>query len=191
LSLEKVRKTAVVKMDLQRTHVEAGLIHRRGKRKLGTNFEPEENPTVTLATALPMSSTPGGVEDPEDDDDEEPDQDNGDEQDISDFDELAEKLIANAEADSDNDNDDDGDDGGNDGEATAASNDSCVAPTTSTSSSLTIRIPPRKTLVPLKDLFIYPEDLAAHSDLDFYWRSGIAKLEDTVAAYELLSQSPA
>jgi len=58
---------------------------------------------------------------------------------------------------------------------------------TPTPSGITIRLPPWKTLVPLKDLFLYPDDLATPSDLEFYWK-GIAKLNETVVAFELLTQ---
>jgi len=100
------------------------------------------------------------------------------EENIGDFEELTEELIAAAEAEDINGNSNDL------GEATAPSELPSTQP-----SGLTIRIPPRKTLIPLKELFIYPEDPAAPSELEFYWKGGIAKLEETVAAYELLSKS--
>jgi hypothetical protein len=150
LSLEKVRKTAVVKMDLQRAHVEAGLIHRHGKRKLGATFEPEESPSTTTIPSSTHTTTPGPtipIPAPmEEDEESEGEGEDEDEDDISDFDELTQELIAAAKA-ADEDDDDE-------------------VPVTPTSSSapmvpgspITIRIPARKTLVPLKDLFIYPSD---------------------------------
>ena len=37
----------------------------------------------------------------------------------------------------------------------------------------------RITLKPLKDLFIYPGDLTVPTELEFYSKGGIAKLEET------------
>jgi len=47
-----------------------------------------------------------------------------------------------------------------------------------------------RTLKPFNDLFIYPKDLTVPTELEFYWRGGIAKLEETLAAYKLLLESP-
>jgi hypothetical protein len=170
------------------TRVEAGLIHPGcwGKRKLGAAFG-EDLTTVPLDSSARTGTEDRDdpeVDDPEvakeGDDDEEPE--NG-EEDISNFEGLAEKLIAAAEAD-------DMDDSDMDEEATTSMVTDILRHSGSSSapSGITIRIPARKTLIPLKDLFIYPEDPAAPSDLDFYWKSGIAKLDETIAAYELLSE---
>lgn len=52
LSAEKVHKTGVVKMELRRTHVEAGLTHTRRKRAFGEIDSPEEPPQSTDSPAV-------------------------------------------------------------------------------------------------------------------------------------------
>jgi hypothetical protein len=171
LSLEKVQKTTIVKMDLQRRHVEAGLIHRRCKRKFGAAFE-EDSTLPTAASAPSETSTSRDIGNAEEHDGEE--EDNGEEDDgegVADFEGLAEKLISAAEADDE------------DNESPAPQYSSS---TNSTSGLNTLR----KILIPLKDLFVYPGDPAAPTELEFYWKGGIVKLEETLAAYELLSKSP-
>jgi hypothetical protein len=83
---------------------------------------------------------------------------------------LAEKLILAAEAD---DNDDSG--------TMHTPQNSSSAPASGFSTS-------NKTLIPLKNLFIYPSDPAAPTELEFYWKGGITKLEEMLVAYELLSE---
>ncbi|KAF8492994.1 hypothetical protein F5888DRAFT_1908864 [Russula emetica] len=171
LSLEKVQKTAIVKMDLQHSHVEAGLIHRRCKRKFGAAFE-EDSTSPIAASAPPSTSASRDIGNAEEHEVEGED----DEEDVVDFEGLAEKLISAAEAD-DEDN--------NESETTTPvpQNSSSTKSTSGPNTS-------RKILIPLKDLFIYPGDPAAPTELEFYWKGGIAKLEETLAAYELLLESP-
>jgi hypothetical protein len=171
LSLEKVQKTAIVKMDLQRSHVEAGLIHRRCKRKFGAAFE-EDSTSPTAASAPPSTSASRDIGNAEEHEVEGDD----DEEDVADFEGLAEKLISAAEAD-DKDN--------NESETTTP-----VPQNSSSTNSISGPNTSRKILIPLKDLFIYPGDPAAPTELEFYWKGGIAKLEETLAAYELLLESP-
>jgi hypothetical protein len=176
LSLEKVQKTAIVKMDLQRSHVEAGLIHRRCKRKFGAAFE-EDSTSPTAASAPPGTSASRDIGNAEEDNrGEEDDEEEDDGEDVADFEGLAEKLISAAEAD-------DRDDNESETTTPAHQNSSTMNSTSGLNTS-------RKILIPLKDLFIYPGDPAAPTELEFYWKGGIAKLEETLAAYELLSESP-
>ena len=103
---QKVQKTAIVKMDLQCSHVEAGLIHRRCKQKFGAAFkEDSASPTPASKPASPVTSPSrdnwyiGNAEENEGDDDGKED-DGEDVVDFErDFERLAEKLISTAEAD--------------------------------------------------------------------------------------------
>ena len=88
LGVEKVRKTTMVGMDIKQMHVEAGLLHARGKQ----NFTPQE-PNTTSPQA------------------DHPDIGNSDHDDLLDFDQLCEHLIvgatlANNDKDAGDDNDD-------------------------------------------------------------------------------------
>jgi hypothetical protein len=175
LSLEKVQKATIVKMDLQRCHVEAGLIHRRCKRKFGAAFE-EDSTSPTAASAPPATSASRDIGNAKEHDGEEEDggeEDDG--EDVADFEGLAEELISAAEADDED----------NERETTtpAPQNSSLTNGASGLNTS-------GKILIPLKDLFIYPGDPAAPTELEFYWKGGIAKLEETLAVYELLSESP-
>jgi len=180
LSLDKVRKTAIVKMDLQRSHIEAGLIHPQRKRKFSAISNDDATATGTTTSSVPTISTDTEVTEEleEGESDEEDDEHHGNEENIADFEELTEQLILAADEDDSNDEDNSA--------VMPTANNSSSTPTTS--GPIIIRLPPRKTLIPLKDLFIYPEDSATPSDLEFYWKGGIAKLDETLAAYELLSQ---
>jgi hypothetical protein len=82
-------------MDLQRAHVEAGLIHRRGKRKFSAISE--EDPTSSTTIDPPTAGEP---ENGEEDADEH-------EENICDFEELTAELISAAEADDMDDDDSD------------------------------------------------------------------------------------
>jgi hypothetical protein len=81
LSAEKVHKTGVVKMELCRSHVEAGLTHTRRKRAFGEIDNPEEPPQSTDSPAV-----------------------HTDESDL-DFHAVAQALVANATAAADVDSD--------------------------------------------------------------------------------------
>lgn len=131
-------------MDLQRTHIESGLVHRRSKRKFGTAFE--ENPTASMASSV-LAPTNSEVDGHEGEEDEGGGED--DEEDVTDFGRLAEKLISAAEADNNDDNDDSG--------TMHTPQNSSSAPASGSSTS-------KKTLIPLKDLFIYPSDPAAPTE---------------------------
>ncbi|KAF8485664.1 hypothetical protein F5888DRAFT_277591 [Russula emetica] len=133
----------------------------------------EEDSTSPIAASAPPSTSAsrdiGNAEEHEVEGED-------DEEDVVDFEGLAEKLISAAEAD-DEDN--------NESETTTPvpQNSSSTKSTSGPNTS-------RKILIPLKDLFIYPGDPAAPTELEFYWKGGIAKLEETLAAYELLLESP-
>jgi len=83
LSLEKVQKTAIVKMDLQHGHVEASFFHCRCKRRLVAAFKQDSTlPTLASEMASPVTSPSrdignteenGGDGDGKEDDEEEVD----------------------------------------------------------------------------------------------------------------------
>jgi hypothetical protein len=88
LGVEKVRKTTMVGMDIKRMHLEAGLLHARGKRNFTSQQEPDQE-----SDPLPPDHPNIG---------------NGD--DLLDFNQLSEHLIAgaaSANADRDIGDDDD------------------------------------------------------------------------------------
>jgi hypothetical protein len=164
LSVEKVRKTAIVGMDIKRSHIEAGLAHPRGHR----NFEPPTSGNGEHE-AGPATTVDFDIEDDEE---------------VLDFNQLANQLIgeANADLDSDSDTDDD---------------EPPPPP-------LTIRPPLHaihaalpnptqrrrpatdpKTAIPLKLLFIYPTDHPS-TGMDYFWQGGIENLDKEMNAYEIL-----
>jgi hypothetical protein len=146
-------------------------LHRRSKRKFGTAFE-ESPATITASMASSVSApTDSGVDECEGGEGEVGGED--DDEDVTDLGGLAEKLISAAEAD-------DRDDDNNSGTIHTLQNSSS-APASGSCTS-------KKALIPLKDLLIYPSDPAVPTKLEFYWKGGITKLEETLMAYEPLSE---
>ena len=161
LSIDKVRKTTIVGMDIKRSHIEAGLVHPREHR----DFSMPE--TSRSATGIGEGSEVAAeVEDLE----------------ILDFDQLARELIEDASEDI---------------EELDADEELPPIP-------LTIRIPlqaihsalqdtPQSrsaaTKIPLKSLFIFPENPNATSELAYFWKGGIQNLEKEMAVHEVLCSS--
>jgi hypothetical protein len=170
LGVEKVRKTTMVGMDIKQMHLASGLLHARGKR----NF--------TSASEQESELEPGSAADHLNIGD--------DSDDLLNFDQLSEHLIAGAAAaNGDKDIGDDDDDE--------------LPPTASVRPPLTITIPPlnsatlsnqatqvKKTSIPLQILFKYPTDTDPPSDgMNSFWKGGIQNLEKEMEAYEILSSS--
>ena len=154
-------KTTIVGMDIKRSHIEAGLVHPRERR----DFSMPE--TSRSATGIGEGSEVAAeVEDLE----------------ILDFDQLARELIEDASEDI---------------EELDADEELPPIP-------LTIRIPlqaihsalqdtPQSrsaaTKIPLKSLFIFPENPNATSELAYFWKGGIQNLEKEMAVHEVLCSS--
>ena len=164
LGVEKVRKTTMVGMDIKWTHLEAGLLPTRARRQFTSQLSTSGQPDLgsdSVANNHDFS---------------EPD-------DLLDFSELSEQLIASAAAAShDKDVGDDNDD-----------EFPPIPP-------LTITIPPlssttlsnqatrvKKTSIPLEVLFEYPTDADPPAEgLNSFWKGGIENLEKEMEAYEIL-----
>ncbi|KAF8256976.1 hypothetical protein EI94DRAFT_1761551, partial [Lactarius quietus] len=176
LGVEKVHKTTMVGMDIKRSHLEAGLVHSRGKRNFtGFTSESEAGAQETDRANLTTITDIG-------------DQEDG----LMDFNQLSERLIARAvSASLDRDVGDDYDD----------SNEFPPGNTTPVASgSLMITIPPlnsaslspqaaqhKKTSIPLEILFQYPTDTDLPSEgMNSFWR-GVENLEKEMEAYEILN----
>lgn len=174
LGVEKVRKTTMVGMDIKRTHLEAGLVYKRGKQSF---------------------TSEAGAQEPDDDGSAADHLDIGDQDDdLLDFDQLSEHLIAGAAAA--NTDKDVGDDLDETDELPPA------VTVQATSGPLTITIPPlnsatlspqatqvKRTCIPLKILFDYPTDIDMPSEgMNSFWRGGIENLEKEMEAYDILSE---
>jgi hypothetical protein len=164
LSVDKVRKTTVVGMDIKREHIEAGLIQSRGHR----NFKaPDES-----SDGMPETCSP--------------DFDAGESEDVLDFDQLAEQLIEDAAADLDSDSDTDPNESPPlmirlpvHAVQAALPNPTPQQPTS---------VP--KTAIPLKSLFIFPTDRNSPSTgMDYFWQGGIKNLDKEREAYDILCTS--
>lgn len=59
----------------------------------------------------------------------------------------------------------------------------------STTSARTSHTPTQATRIPLKHLFIYPDEAAPPGELAFYWHGGIRNLDTERAGYELVHKS--
>ncbi|KAF8804447.1 hypothetical protein BYT27DRAFT_7258919 [Phlegmacium glaucopus] len=160
----------MVGMDIKHMHLEAGLIHARGKRNF-TSEAGEQEPD-SVADHLDI----------------------GDHDDLLDFHQLSEHLIAGAA--SANGDKDIGDDYDADELPPAVT---VRAP----SGPFTITIPPlnsatlsaqatqaKKTCIPLEILFNYPTAMDLPSEgVNSFWRGGIENLEKEMEAYEILNSS--
>ena len=159
LSIDKVRKTTIIGMDLKRSHIEAGLVHTRECRDFSM---PETSGSGATGIGEDSEAT-AEVEDLE----------------IPDFDQLARELIEDASEDV---------------EELDADEDPPLIP-------LTIRLPlqaihsalqempPTRsaaTKIPLKSLFVFPENLDTTSELAYFWKGGIQNLEKEMTVHEIL-----
>ena len=189
LGLDKVWKTALLRMDIKRRHVAEGLIRPRTKRTFDTMNTDFILPSVS-STVLPPNSEPTPqasateaqptqrrllTESPEID---------GGTLDIANFDDTAEGLVQAATESNQltqeelnaNEN---------------LSNPSPNLPTQVTQPSTSSRTtqPSLKTKIPLKNLFRYPidPDLPAEG-LDFYWKWGVKHLEEEMFVAELMTE---
>ena len=176
LGVEKVRKATMIGMDIKHSHLEAGLLPARRRRNFTSEVTAFEEPDyASMVIDHPDIS----------------DQDDN----LLDFDRLSESLIAaaasaNADKDVGNDFDD---------------TNELPPPITVQvpSGPLTITIPPlnmailsphaaqaKKTHIPLKILFEYPNNIDLPSEgMNSFWRGGIENLEREMEAYEILNLS--
>jgi hypothetical protein len=173
LSVDKVRKTTVVGMEIKREHIEAGLLRSRGPRQFEAPIDGNE--TLEAGSA---------------------DFDPGDVEDVLDFDQLAEQLIEDAIADPDGDSDLDLDD--NEPPApTPAPPLTIRLPFEAIQVALPVLTPQRptamqKTAIPLNSLFIFPTDRNSPSTepgIDYFWQGGIKNLDSEMEACEILCTS--
>jgi hypothetical protein len=163
LSVDKVRKTTVVGMDIKREHIDAGLIRPRAHR----NFE-----APTSSNTMPETAST----------DFEP----SEFEDVLDFDQLAEQLIEEAANDTDSDSDTD------DPSSAPVPTPSLTIrlPVQAIQAALpdsTLPKPVSKTAIPLKLLFTFPADRNSPSTgMDYFWKGGIKNLDKEMEAYEIL-----
>jgi len=170
LSIDKVRKTTILGMDLKREHINAGLVQPRTHR----HFEaPTSNPTGPEAGSTVTDFEPSDFED------------------VLDFDQLAEQLIEEA-ADDDigSATDLDTDDNGPPPPTIPTPALTIRLPVHAIQAALPDSTPPRavpKTAIPLKLLFIFPTDRNSPSTgTDYFWQGGIKNLDREIEAYEIL-----
>lgn len=165
LSVDKVRKTTMVGMDIKRAHIEAGLIHPRTKQNFTAPGEEESEAAGHL--------------------------DIDDFDDILDFDELSNSLIAGANTANqilEDDTDTELDDFPlNPLPAPNPPSLTIILPHTTlplASGSTTVR----RVLIPLKKLFVYPteENVAPSNGIDYFWQGGIQNLQKEMEAHEIL-----
>jgi hypothetical protein len=165
LSVDKVRKTTVIGMDIKREHIEAGLVQPRGHR----NFKAPESSDGAPKTC----ST---------------DFDPSDFEEALDFNQLAKELIEDAAAadpDSDSDTDPNKLPPLTIRLPVHAVQAALPNPTPSRQSTT---IP--KTAIPLKSLFIFPIDRNSPSTgMDCFWQGGIKNLDKEMEAYDILCSS--
>jgi hypothetical protein len=183
LGLDKVRKTALIRMDIKRHHVAEGLIRPRSKRTFNAmnsdfvqpsipsiSLPPSSEPTPSAADSQPTQPPPS-TKSPEN---------NTGTLDITNFDDIAEELVqAAAESDRLTQEEQDAD------EALPAPQPNPPNPPSASSRSTR----PSKTTIPLKSLFRYPTDPDAPAEgLDFYWKWGIKHLEEEMSVAELMAE---
>jgi hypothetical protein len=186
LGLDKVRKTALIRMDLKRRHVAEGLIRPRTKRTFDTMssdliqpsmpsilLPPNSEPTPSAAAAQPTQPPPST----------EPPEINVGTLDVANFDDMAKELVqAATESDQLTREEQDADE---DLSMVPPPN----PPTQPSTSSRSTR-PSTKTKIPLKNLFRYPTDPDAPAEgLNFYWKWGIKHLEEEMLVAELMTDS--
>jgi hypothetical protein len=159
LSMDKVRKTTMVGMDIKRSHIEAGLVRTRERRDFGM---PETS--SGRVTGLGEDSEVAVLE--------------VDDLEILDFDQLAKQLVEDAsedvvELDADED---------------PQMPLTIRLPLQAIHSALQETPPARSAAIkiPLKSLFIFPEDLSITSELAYFWKGGIQNLEKEMAVHETL-----
>ena len=177
LGVEKVRKTTMVGMDIKRMHIEASLLHTRGKR----NFAGSTSSSQQQQPENEESDTGINLDD-------------SDDQDPLDFDQICAHLIESAA--SANVDRDVGDDDSNENDEFSANTPSpplkiTISPLNSATLS-DARAPVKKTSIPLEILFKYPTttDLPLdESGMNSFWQGGIQNLEKEMEAYELLTRS--
>jgi hypothetical protein len=172
LGVEKVRKTTMVGMDIKRMHIEAGLLHTRGKRNFAASSQQPEESDAGIDSDDRLDS---------------------DDQDPLDFDQLCAHLIesaasANFDRDVGDSNEDD--------EFSASTPPPplriTIPPLISATLSDAQRAPVKKTSIPLEILFKYPttaDPPLDESGMNSFWQGGIQNLEKEMEAYELLTRS--
>jgi hAT family C-terminal dimerisation region len=184
LGLDKVRKTALIRMDIKRRHVAEGLIRPRSKRTfdaMNSDFIQPLIPSISLPPSSELTPSaadsqptqlPSCTESPED---------NTETPDIANFDDITKELVqAAAESDRLTQEEQDTD------EPLPAPQPNPPNPPSTSSRSTR----PSKTRIPLKSLFRYPTDPDAPAEgLDFYWKWGIKHLEEEMSVAELMTES--
>lgn len=176
LSIEKVRKATIVGMDLKRMHTEAGLLRTQAKRNFNFGSEAQAGRQDAEPSADDLDLELGDINDP------------------LDFDQLSERLIANAASAN-------GDKDVGDADASDDELPSTIMPVP----PLTITIPPLNSAtrsvqsntlapvivsIPLRKLFKYPLEKDPPSDgMNTFWRGGIRNLDRELEAYDLLGDS--
>ncbi|KAH7913714.1 ribonuclease H-like domain-containing protein [Hygrophoropsis aurantiaca] len=159
LSEQNVHKTSVVKMDLKRQHMQAGLLQPRKKRKFSEYDSsvagPSSNPSNPSGESNSGMVSTAGIDEDNDEEDEP-------EEELS-FSEIVDKLI-NESINYD-----------------AFSGDELSE---SSSDGLPSELPTQvtRTQIPLKHLFRYEGDATG---LDMFWDGGIKSLDEEQAYYEL------
>jgi hypothetical protein len=185
LGLDKVRKTALVRMDIKRRHVAEGLIRPRTKRTFDTMSSDLIQPS-TPSILLPPNSepAPGAAEaQTQPLPSTEPPEINAGTLDVANFDDMAKELVqAATESDQLTQEEQDADED--------LSTAPPPNPPTQSSTSSRSTQSSTKTKIPLKNLFRYPTDPDAPAEgLNFYWKWGIKHLEEEMLVAELMTDS--
>jgi hypothetical protein len=154
LSVDKVRKTTIVGMDIKRSHIEAGLVQKRERREF----------------KMPGTGNDADVTEFGDDEIE----------DVLDFDQLAEQLIEDAASNNVDEPDTD--------EEFPLPPLTIRLPLHAIQSALQTT-PSAAPKIPLKSLFIFPEDSSAPSEMEYFWEGGIQNLDKEMEVYEALCSS--
>ncbi len=160
LSVDKVRKTTIVGMDIKRSHIEAGLVHTRERRDFN------------------MPETGGDVGDRPDN--RVAELGDGNVEDVLDFDQLAEQLIEDAGEDL-NELD-------TPVEELPHTPLTIRLPLHAVQSALqeTPLAQSAATKIPLESLFVFPEDPSAPSQMEYFWRGGIQNLDEEMEVHKIL-----
>jgi hypothetical protein len=172
LSVEKVRKATIIGMDLKRMHMDSGLLRAQAKRNFnfGSDADSAESATNTNQDLSDISSN-----------------------DLLDFEQLSEQLIAgsaSANGDKDVGDADDSDDELPSTVVPAPPLTITIPPLNSATPSAQYHTTPVNVSIPLKTLFKYPletdKDLPP-AGMNTFWRGGIRNLDREFEAYDLLS----
>ena len=163
LSIDKVRKTTMVGMDIKRSHIEAGLVRTRERRDFSM---PETSSSRVTGVDEDSGDVTVDVDDPE----------------ILDFDQLARQLIEDASEDL----------GELDADEDLPQVPLTIRlPLLAIHSALQATPPARSAAIkiPLQLLFIFPKDLSTTSEMAYFWKGGIQNLAKEMVVHEILCSS--